>query len=105
LVRVLAGEIDEGFLVAALGNGNFDFVACALGKQGGQRRAVVEVDRHEDGARHVLLVDVELLEEGGEDRAGMECGHIRFFKSNRRSFDSLRPPRRTLVAQDDDSNN
>ena len=69
LVRVLAGEIDEGFLVAALGDGDLDLVAGALGEQRGEGFAIVEVDGDEDGARDVLLVDVELLEEGGEDVA------------------------------------
>jgi hypothetical protein len=41
-------------------------VAGALGEQRGEGFAVVEVDGDEDGARDVLLVDVELLEEGAE---------------------------------------
>ena len=33
----------------------------------GQGFAVVKISRDEDGARNVFLVDVELLEQGGED--------------------------------------
>ena len=74
LVGVLAGEIDEGFLVAALRHGDFDLVAGALGEERGEGFAVVEVGGDEDRARDVVLVDVELLEEGGEDGAGVEGG-------------------------------
>jgi hypothetical protein len=76
-VGVLAGEIDEGLFIAALGDGNLDLVAGALSEQSGECLAVVEVDRDEDGARNVLLVDVELLEERGEDVACVEGGFIR----------------------------
>ena len=72
LFRVLAGEIDERAFFAALRHRDFDLVAGALGEKRGQGFAVVEVDRDEDRARDVLLIDVELLEEGREDRAGVE---------------------------------
>ena len=39
-------------------------------KKCGQRFAVVEIDRDKDGARNVLLVDVELLEKCAEDGTG-----------------------------------
>ncbi len=80
LLGVLAGEIDEGALFAALGNGDFDAMAGALGEQRGEGFAIVEVDGDEDGARDVVLVDVELLEQGGEDRCrrGRAVGSIRF---------------------------
>jgi hypothetical protein len=64
LLGVLAGEVDEGALFSALRDGDFDAMAGALGEQGGERFAVVEVDGDEDGAGDVVLVDVELLEEG-----------------------------------------
>ncbi len=47
-------------------------MAGALGEQGGEGVAVVEVDGDEDGAWDVVLVDVELLEEGAEDWACVE---------------------------------
>ena len=72
LLGVLAGQIDEGALFAALRDGDLDAMAGALGEQRGQGFAVVEVDGDEDRARDVVLVDVELLEEGGEDAAGVE---------------------------------
>ena len=81
LLGVLAGEIDEGALFAALRDGDFDAVAGALGEQRGEGFAVVEVDGDEDGARDVVLVDVELLEEGGEDCAGVECWGSGFLPS------------------------
>ena len=61
LLGVLAGEIDEGAFFAALGDGDFDAVADALGEEGGEGFAVGEVDGDEDGAGDVVLVDVELL--------------------------------------------
>ena len=47
-------------------------MAGALGEQRGEGLAIVEVDGHEDGARDVVLVDVELLQERGKDSAGMK---------------------------------
>jgi hypothetical protein len=72
LLGVLAGQIDERAFFSALRDGDLDAMAGALGEQGGQGFAVVEVRRDEDGARDVALVDVELLEQGGEDRTGVE---------------------------------
>ena len=66
LLGVLAGEIDEGAFFSALRDGDLDAMAGALGEQGGKGFAVVEIDGDEDGARDVLLVDVELLEQGAE---------------------------------------
>ena len=74
LLGVLAGEVDEGSLFAALGDGDLDAMAGALGEQVGEGFAVVEIDGDEDGAGDVVLVDVELLEEGAEDGAGVEGG-------------------------------
>ena len=67
LLGVLAGQIDQRALFAALRNGDLDAMAGALGEQCGECFAVVEVGGDEDGARNVVLVDVELLEEGGKD--------------------------------------
>ena len=72
LLGVLAGEIDEGALFAALGNGDFDAMAGAFGEEAGEGFAVVEVYGDEDGAGDVMLVDVELFEQGAEDGAGVE---------------------------------
>ena len=68
LLGVLAGEIDERALFAALRHGDLDAVAGAFGEQRGEGFAVVEVDRDENGARDVVLVDVELLERGRRRR-------------------------------------
>ena len=48
-------------------DGDLDAMAGALSEQGGQSFAVVEIRRNENGARNVALIDVELLEERGED--------------------------------------
>ena len=72
LLGVLAGEVDERALFTALRNCDFDAVAGALGEECGEGFAIVEVDGHEDGARDVVLVNVELLEQGGEDASGVE---------------------------------
>ncbi len=74
LLGVLGGEVDEGAFFAALGNGEFDAAPDTFAQKRGESFAVGEVDRNEDGARHVGLVDVELLEQGGEGRAGVEVG-------------------------------
>ena len=44
LVRVLAGQIDERFLVATLRDGDFDLMAGALAEKRGEGLAVIEVD-------------------------------------------------------------
>ena len=67
LPGVQAGEIDKGAFFSALRDSDFDAMAGALGEQGGKCFAVVEVCGDEDRAGDVLLVDVELLEEGGKD--------------------------------------
>ena len=67
LAGVLADKIDEGSLVAALGGGEFDAVAGALGEEVGEECAIGEVDGDKDGARDVGLVEVELFEQGGEE--------------------------------------
>jgi hypothetical protein len=72
LLGVLAGEVDERTLFAALGGGDFDAMAGALGEERGEGFTIVEVDRDEDGTRDVVLVDVELFEEGGEELGGVE---------------------------------
>ena len=44
----------------------------ALSEQGSERFAVREVDGDEDGAWNVVLIDVELFEQGAEYRAGVK---------------------------------
>ena len=44
LLGVLADEVDEGALVAALGGGDFDLVADAFAEGVGEQLAVGEVD-------------------------------------------------------------
>ena len=70
LLGVLAGEVDEGPLFAALRNDQFDAMAGALCEQGGESFEVGKIYRSEYGAWDVLLIDVELLEECGKDRSG-----------------------------------
>jgi hypothetical protein len=81
LAGVLADEIDEGALVAALGGGELDAAAGALGEDSGEEGAVGEVDGDVDGAGDVGLVEVELLEEGGEEGGGGEVGCVLFVVS------------------------
>src|SRR5579859_890350 len=76
LLCVLSGQVDERALFSALGDGDFYAVVDAFGEKGGESFAVVEIDGDQDGAGDVLLVDVELLEEGGENGAGVEGGSL-----------------------------
>jgi len=82
----------QATVFAALWNGDLDAVAGALGEQGGEGLAVVEISRDEDGARDVALVDVELLEQGTEERNQRE---IQFC---RRLFPQGLKPRLHIVA-------
>lgn len=72
LAGVLAYEIDEGAFFSAQRDGDFYFVTTAFGEQAGESGAVGEIDGHVDGARYILLVDVQLLEQGGEEGSGLE---------------------------------
>jgi hypothetical protein len=72
LFCILSGEVDEGAFFSALRDGDFYAVVDAFAEEGGEGFAVVEVDGDKDGAGDVLLIDVELFEEGGEDYAGVE---------------------------------
>lgn len=73
LLGVLADEVDEGAFFAALGGGDLDAVAGAFGEEIGEEGAVGEVDGEVDGLRDVGLVEVELLEQGGEEGGGREA--------------------------------
>ncbi len=70
LLGVLADEVDEGALFAALRGEDLDAAVGAFGEQLGEDGAVGEVDGDQDGARDVVLVEVELLEQGREERCG-----------------------------------
>ena len=78
LLGVVAGEIDQRALVAALRNKNVH--SCGAGALAGQllreqvfqRLAIFEIDRHVDIPRNVGLADVELLQERREEFAGMK---------------------------------
>ena len=74
LLGVLADEVDEGALFAALRGEELDAVAGALGEEIGEDGAVGKVDGHEDGAGNVALIEVELLEQGGEEGCRTEGG-------------------------------
>ena len=70
----MGGEVDEGTLFAALGDGDFYAMFGVVGEEAGEGGAVGEVDGDVDGAGDPGLVDVELLEEGGEEGAGLKPG-------------------------------
>jgi hypothetical protein len=72
LLGVEADEIDERAFFTALGGEDFDAMGCAFGEEVCEEGAVGEVDGDEDGARDVVLVEVELFEEGGEEGGGGE---------------------------------
>ena len=78
LLGVEADEVDEGALLAALRGENLHAAGGSFGQQLGKNSAVREVDRDEDGARDVVLVEVELFEQRGEEGGGGEgvvrCG-------------------------------
>ena len=74
LLGVLPGEVDERAFFTALRDGNFDAVVDAFAEERGEGFAIVEVDGDEDGAGDVVLVDVELFEEGGEDLPASKAG-------------------------------
>ena len=74
LAGVLTDEVDEGTLFAALGGEDFYALAGACGEDFGEEGAVGELDGNEDGAGDVVLVEVKLLEEGGEECGGAEGG-------------------------------
>ncbi len=74
LLGVLADEVDEGALFATLGCENFDAAVGALGEEFGEDDAVGELDGDEDRAGDVVLVEVELFEEGGEELCRVEGG-------------------------------
>jgi hypothetical protein len=74
LLCILSGEVHKGTFFAALGDGDFDTVVDAFAEESSEGFAVIEVDGDKDGAGDVVLIDVELFEEGREDLAGIECG-------------------------------
>ncbi len=73
LLGILADEVDEGALFAALRGGELDAVFGAKGELFGEEGAVWEVDGNVDGAGNVGLVEVELLQESGEEVGGGEA--------------------------------
>ena len=66
LFGIIPGKINERPLLAPLRNHNLDTRASSLGRyflaekvlQGGM---IFEINRHEDGPRHILRVNIELL--------------------------------------------
>jgi hypothetical protein len=58
LFSVLAGEVNQGSLFAALGDREVDAMAGAGSQEGRQGLAVGKVYGNEDGARDVMLIDV-----------------------------------------------
>ena len=76
LLGILPREVDQGTLLSAAGHAQLHFVLCALAQQGRERSAIGKIDRYVDRARHVLLVDIELLQQGGEKE-----GSVKGFRS------------------------
>ncbi len=72
LLCVEADEVDEGAFFAALGGEDLCASAGFFGQQIGKHGAIGEVDRHEDLAGDVVLVEIELFEQGGEEGGGGE---------------------------------
>ena len=78
LLGVVAGEINEFALFSALRNGDVDargssaFAGELLAERFFEFFAVFEVDGDVDVARDIRLRQIELLDEGGEEFAGME---------------------------------
>jgi hypothetical protein len=70
LLGVLADKVDEGTLFAALRDSDVDAVAALFGERISEKLAVGEIDRDEDGAGDVTLIEVELFEESGEEGSG-----------------------------------
>ena len=66
------GEVEESFFFAALGGADFDAAAAFFGEEFGEGFAVFKVVGDVDDERDVALVEVDLLEEGGEEFGGVE---------------------------------
>ncbi len=74
LLGVLRGQVDERAFFSALRDKYLDAAAALFRKQLFELGAVFKVDRREDVSRNVLLVDIDLLHQGGEEFSGMEGG-------------------------------
>src|SRR5262249_61987763 len=72
LFGVLCRQVDERALLAALGNQDFHFTPALVAEQLLQDRAVFEIHRRQDAAWNILLIDVDLLEQGGKEFSRIE---------------------------------
>ncbi len=76
LLGILARQVDQGTLLSAARHGYLHLVLGALAEQRRQRVAVGKIHRDVDRARHVLLVDIQLLQQGREKEGGVEGGSV-----------------------------
>ena len=69
LLCILADQVDQRSLVAALRCKDLHPATALRAQQTSERGAVGELKGHIDGARHVGLVEVELLQKGRKEHA------------------------------------
>src|SRR5262249_30816264 len=74
LLGVLGSQVDEGTLFAALRDHDFDLATALFAEQFFEGLAVFEVDGNEDGSWNIVLVDVKLFEQRGEEIARIKGG-------------------------------
>ena len=72
LLGVLPDQIDQRALLSALRNVDLHPPLLALREQFFQRGAIFEIHRHINRVRHILLVEVDLLQQRGEELARLE---------------------------------
>src|SRR6266571_706467 len=72
LLGVVADQINERALFTTLGNQDLDAALALFREQLFQHDAVFEIYGHVDVARHILLINVELLKQRGKKFAGMK---------------------------------
>ena len=73
MLGVCLREIQHGLLLPALWRVDLDFAILLLGEQLLHHFLIFEIDRHVNDAGHVLLIEVDLQEQRGE-----EFGRIEF---------------------------
>ena len=73
LLGILADQIDQRALLAALRNVDLHPALLAFGQHLFQRRTVFEIHRHVNRVRHVLLIEINLLQQRREKLARVEA--------------------------------
>jgi len=72
LLGILASEVNKRAFLSALWDSDFNAVVNAFTEKGGKGLAIIEVDGDKNRAGYVMLIDVKLLEEGGEEVSGVK---------------------------------